>query len=182
MARGLAPRSLDPDIWDRLALQNIEIIEDAGQLPLDMMRSVHEIWQGLSGDGLPDYSGFDILDVPTAHWPHIGLIKTHGEKRRFRYEVFGDELTRHMKFSFNQVWLTDAPLSPKFKIAREFVTTLKHEKPILIKRPSIVVVDYLSGLQQYTAPFRLDEDQFAFVCVLVFQSMPGKEDMVRQGK
>lgn len=150
-------------------------IDHEHQVPFELMKSVYTTWQKNAASGLPQYSDFDVTQLSPEVFPHLLLIKTRGEKRRFFYELIGSEVDRHVPKTLKRQYLKNVPFGPKFKIARELVRTKRLGMPICLERKVLGNTPYIKSTHNLITPYERPNGHYAFVCVILFKAHAADE-------
>ena len=89
----------------RLFFAPVERAEDIHDM---QQRALFDYWTGLKGDRLaPDYSDFDVVDVPRHVLPHIFLLEHLPDEDDFLHRVVGSEIDEGNGFSASGKKLKD---------------------------------------------------------------------------
>ena len=150
-------------------------LDSSADLPIESFSPVVDVWFTLKANGpeLPEFSSFDILMLPPSSWSKLLLVKTVGERRRFFYELIGQDIEKHNGFPGQKRFLFELPLKNKRVMAREFVHSLKVGMPVFSTGPYIGQADYVKTVSRIICPYRLGEDQYAFVGMASFEDKDG---------
>lgn len=123
---------------------------------------------------VPNYSTFDILNLPPADWPHICLTKLIGHPRRFYVQMIGSAIEAHNGFFGNNRPMNELPLKNRWVMRREFWWTVHHGGPVYSEGPYIGAVDYVRRVRRLITPYRIDEREYAFIFYAAFEPYPDK--------
>ncbi|WP_161973951.1 PAS domain-containing protein [Hwanghaeella grinnelliae] len=126
---------LDPDGHDARLLftpvENADEIQDREQL------AIYGYWFGLKGDRpAPDYTDFDVVDVPRGVLPHIFLLEYLQDDADFLHRVVGSEIDEGNGFSASGKKLSAFDAVRK----SDLIQTL--EKSLFAMRPCFSVSKY----------------------------------------
>ena len=140
-------------------------------------RHLARVWFEAGGTvgSLPDYSAFDILNVPGRLWSNICLAKLVGAPRReFRVISIGSAIEAHNGFFGNNRLMRELPLRNGNVMRREFFWTVRHGGPVYSEGPYIGGVDYVRSVFRLITPYRISAREYAFVFYAHFEPYPEK--------
>lgn len=149
-------------------------IHSLDECPPGRWTSLLETWIGHGGQAgvLPDYSSFDILDMPGALWPNICLTKLCGTPRRFYVELIGSNIEAHNGFAGNKRFMSELPLKNRRVMAREFWYAAKFQTAVYSEGPYIGALDYIRKVRRLITPYRISKTEYAFVFFAEFEPYP----------
>ena len=140
--------------------------------PESILQPLVQTWFSLLEDpsDLPAFAKFDPTLLPPQMWERLFLCKLIGKPRRFFYELAGSEIEWHNGFPVSKRFLTDVQLRNRHVMAREFVISLHHGKPVFSEGPYVGKADYVKTVRRVITPYRISETEYAFVAAAVFIS------------
>lgn len=162
---------------DRFATRERHLLTAPDDGPPGPWQDLARLWFEAGGTigALPDYAGFDILNLAPRHWPNICLTKLIGAPRReFRVIMIGSAIEAHNGFFGNNRPMRDLPLKNRNVMRREFYWTVRHGGPVFSEGPYIGSLDYVQSVRRLITPYRISPREYAFVFHAVFEPKPEK--------
>ena len=141
---------------------------------------VDEWWRLKPESGLPDYSDFEILNVPGELWPNVCVTSLEGRPRKFFVRMIGSAIEANNGFFGNNRFMVDLPLKNRRVMAREFAWTVRLDRPVYSEGPYIGAADYVKRVRRLITPYRIAEGEYAFVFMATFDPHDGLEYLMKE--
>lgn len=130
--------------------------------------------------GLPSFDRFDVTDLPGRCWPSLLLAKLIGTPRRFFYVLAGNEIASHYPDPIGKRFLKDLPIANRRVVAKEFAHALRFGRPVFSEGPFLGKSQFIETVRRVICPFDLGNDQFAFLCIVLFMGYDRRPVPIRR--